>query len=183
MLGLSEKDVFDLLNEEVSEESQSSEEVKVSSESVDDLMKLYDHNWKGTGDVVNDLVLWLDNEKSLPSEDLSAYSGNFKHKAKVGMYLVALKTISMLPGVLKYKEEAEKIVFDIEGLADIETEDLLDRLEKANNTTLKMMDNVRRILATIDSMEGDEKEESDRLRMLLASLPKNKIRDLLEKLQ
>ncbi len=180
-----EKDIFELLEEEGVEEvkENTNSGTGVDSKEIEDLISIYDNDWKGTGDVIEDLVLWLNNDKALPSDDLSAFSGNFKQKAKAGMYIMALKTISMLPTVIKYKEEAEKIVFDTSNLGDIDTDDLMDRLEKANSTTLRMLDNVRRILTTIDNMDEGDREDSDRLKMLLASLPKNKIKDLLEKLK
>ncbi len=144
---------------------------------------------EGSGDVLKDMVDWMSGNSNLPSSELSAFTSNFRDKAKLGMYMLVLNTLTTMPKMLEYRATAESILFDTKTLVadyengDYDPEELMKNWDKANSSTIKMLDSLRRILIAINDLDTEEREDMEKMRILLASMPKERIKGLLENLK
>lgn len=140
---------------------------------------------QGSGNLDTDLSNWFNGEDKLPSEPLNDYTSNSMTKMDYGLSRNTITNFSMMGDLRKFLNESMQLMFDPNytmSLSPADLEDrvkvgfmMYDRLYEMNRRTINMLKDFR-------LKSNGAEDESDKLKMLLSSIPTDKLKAILSEL-
>ncbi len=160
----------------------SSEKIKVLRDAIRNSDLFGGEGNMGSGDVIEDLIGWLQNRDKIPSDPLSSFTANSEVKLERSIDFNILMAMSRrASNLLDFISESEKALFDPNDILGMEVDDLKERHTAASKSFDNMMELTRKLLHSLKKDKRDE--EVDKLKMLLSSLPSEKLVDLIRVLK
>jgi hypothetical protein len=126
---------------------------------------------------------WLERGDGPPPDEL------VRDLRKIGTRLTGvlgahlMRALRSMEVVDRFIQAAEKDLFSEEATADLTPEELLERYRVAASMRGETLESVRRFSSQLRNMKTEPEEEVDEARELLKTLPKDKIRSLIESLK
>lgn len=137
----------------------------------------------GSGDLDVDLNNWYNGVDKLPSAPLTRYVSNRESKTEYGLSKATLSNYDMMSKLRKFLDESFDYLFNEQAMMGLDPDDLMDRVKVAF-TMYKELNNINQKtyfeMNAIRHKYGTDK--SDRLDMLLSSIPSDKLKKILEEL-
>lgn len=160
----------------------SSEKIKALREAIRESDLFGGEGNMGSGDIIEDMIGWLQNTDKIPSDPLNSFIANSDVKLERSMDFNILMALSKrASNLLEFITESEKMLFDPNDLLSLETDDLKERHAAASKSFDNMMELTRKMLHSLKKEKRDA--EVDKLKMLLSSLPSEKLIDLIRALK
>lgn len=142
-------------------------------------------NNPGSGNLDTDLANWFRGEDVLPSDPLTAYTSGAGAKMSYGISKSTLTNYEMMGKLGQFIDSAMEFAFSENILGGLDPDDLMDRMKTAFTMYKDLATlNSRTVLALAEQRNKFDKEgqDTDRLSMLLASIPSDKLAQILTEL-
>lgn len=142
-------------------------------------------NNPGSGDLDTDLENWFHGQDVLPSDPLTLYTSGSGAKMTYGISKSTLSNYEMMGRLSKFIMAGIELGFDPALAISLDPDDLQDRLKTAFTMYKDLAAlNSRTVLSLAEQRNKFDKEgqDTDRLSMLLASIPNDKLSQLLTEL-
>ena len=140
---------------------------------------------QGSGDIDTDLSNWFDGVDSLPSDGLNSYVSNSEAKMSYGLSRNALSGYQMMGKLGKFLDSSMDCLFSESAIMGLSPDDLLDRI-KVGFAMFKELGslNQKTLMALKDYKlkSGSSSDDTDKLSMLLSSIPSDKLEEILMEL-
>lgn len=136
---------------------------------------------KGSGDVTTDLLNWLNNSDTMPSDPLTSYLSNSHIKAEFSLYYLLLNNMSRMKTIDEFLRDAESILYNTRDIHNLDPDELKERYVNANKVMENLLTHSTRIVANIKKNKNDD--EMDKLKMLLGAIPSNKLKEIIGNLK
>lgn len=140
---------------------------------------------EGSGDVQQDLINWLMNFDKLPSDPLTAFMSNSDLKAQYALFFLLLTNLSRIKIISEFIKQSESVLFDVDNILNLDTEEIKERYVYANKIMDNLIEHSRKLVYSIikEKQKNKNADETDKLKMLLGSLPTDKIKELIKELR
>jgi hypothetical protein len=135
----------------------------------------------GSGDVTQDLINWLNNSDRLPSDPLSSFLSNSSIKAEFALYYMLLSNISRIKTLAEFVKQSESILYNTDDLISMDEGELKERYANADKAMNNLIENSRRVVYQLK--KKDDKEDVDKLKMLLGAIPTDKLKEIISSLR
>ena len=139
----------------------------------------------GSGDIDQDISDWFSGKSAMPSDELNNYIGNSTSKMDYGLTRQTLSNIELMGQLRGFLDSSMEMLFSESAIMGLAPEDLENRV-KMGFTMYKELAalNQRTIMSIKDHKlkSGSDSDELDKVSMLLASIPNDKLKTLLQEL-
>lgn len=142
-------------------------------------------NNSGSGDLDTDLENWFRGRDVLPSDPLTAYTSGTGAKMSYGISKSTLTNYELMGRLGKFISAGMELSFDPNIVMSLDPDDLQERMKTAFTMYKELSTlNSRTVLALAEQRNKFDKEgqDTDRLSMLLASIPNDKLSQILTEL-
>jgi hypothetical protein len=174
----------DSITDSITDSIKKTDKTEESNNDLGNMKSLFDivgHSGNlGSGDVTEDLLAWFNGSSKLPSDPLVDFLSNAAIKAEFGMFFTMIKNFSRLQKLQEFLDKAEDVIYNVDEIIALDPEELQERMKSASTRIKDIYELNRR---TITGMKEKGKEgEMDKLKLLLAAIPNNKLKDILSSL-
>lgn len=139
----------------------------------------------GSGDIDTDLSNWFEGSDSLPSDKLNGYVSNSEAKMSYGLSRNALSSYQMMGKLGKFLDSSLDMLFSDQAIMGLSPEDILDRV-KVGFAMYKELGSLNQktymALKDYKLKSGSSSDDTDKLTMLLSSIPSDKLEEILMEL-
>lgn len=139
----------------------------------------------GSGDLDTDLSNWFDGKDVLPSDELNTYNANSTIKMSYGLSRHSLKGYEMMGRLGSFLSDSFDVLFSETALMSLDPDDALDRVKVAFTMYKELgalNQKTYRDIVEQQNKWNQDNGDIDRLAMLLASIPSDKLQNILEEI-
>lgn len=139
----------------------------------------------GSGDLDTDLSNWFGGKDVLPSDELNTYNANSTIKMSYGLSRHSLKGYEMMGRLGSFLSDSFDVLFSETALMSLDPEDALDRVKVAFTMYKELgalNQKTYRDIVEQQNKWNQDNGDIDRLAMLLASIPSDKLQGILEEI-
>lgn len=169
-------------NDEESEMDSKMQNIKDLANSLQE--KTHGNN-PGSGDVDKDLSNWFNGKDVLPSDELNTYNANATTKMSYGLSRHTLKGYEMMGRLGNFLSDSFDMLFSEQALMSLDADEALDRVKAAFVMYKDLGALNQRTYNNIVEQQNRWNQDNgdiDRLAMLLASIPSDKLQNILEEI-
>jgi hypothetical protein len=186
---LSDKDLSDntpnLLKPTNDEESEMNSKMQDIKELANTLQEKSTGGNPGSGDLDIDLSNWFNGKDVLPSDELNMYNTNSIMKMSYGLSRHSLKSYELMGRLGNFLNDSFDMLFSESAIMALDPEDILDRVKVAFTMYKELGRLNQKTYNDIIEQKNRWNTDSgdiDRLAMLLASIPSEKLQSILEEI-
>lgn len=187
------QDLLDILSSDSDSQSElekaltGSDDSKSDDSSIDDTLSVVQSaipSNPGSGDVDTDLHNWFNGNDKIPSDNLNSYVSNSILKMDYGISRHTLANFDMMGDLGKFLRSAYDLMFDPNTLMGLSPDELDDRVKTAFTMYRDLAALNQRTLMSLKEykLKSNTEDETDKLSMLLSSIPSDKLKALLEEI-
>lgn len=136
----------------------------------------------GSGDVNQDLENWIDGKDLAPSDDLNRYVSATDVKFKYGLTHNTLTNFTLMSQLQKFLDVSNEILFSESAAMNLSPEELESRVRMAFTMYAELSRINQRTAIALEEQRrkyNDGSTDIDKLALLLASVPSDKLKEIL----
>lgn len=136
----------------------------------------------GSGDVNQDLENWIDGKDLAPSDDLNRYVSATDVKFKYGLTHNTLTNFTLMSQLQKFLNVSNEILFSESAAMNLPPEELESRVRMAFTMYAELSRINQRTAIALEEQRrkyNDGSTDIDKLALLLASVPSDKLKEIL----
>lgn len=136
----------------------------------------------GSGDVNQDLENWIDGKDLAPSDDLNRYVSATDVKFKYGLTHNTLTNFTLMSQLQKFLDVSNEILFSESAAMNLPTDELESRVRMAFTMYAELSRINQRTAIALEEQRrkyNDGSTDIDKLALLLASVPSDKLKEIL----
>jgi len=136
----------------------------------------------GSGDVNQDLENWIDGKDLVPSDDLNRYVSATDVKFKYGLTHNTLTNFTLMSQLQKFLNVSNEILFSESAAMNLSPEELESRVRMAFTMYAELSRINQRTAIALEEQRrkyNDGSTDIDKLALLLASVPSDKLKEIL----